>query len=549
MKKLLSVIFAILSIFDAIAKSTNNVIEYTSTDGNIVTPYSPDAFGANIVSNTYKNGQGMLIFDSEITSIGDRAFYECSSLSSINLPDCITKIGDDAFLWCTNLSEVSIPENVSNIGEYAFCRCNLGSIYLPKNVESIGMASFSYNPNLSSIAVASDNSKYDSRNGCNAIVETETNKLIQGCNNSQIPNNVEIIGSRAFSGVNITSIDIPNSVIEIGRYAFQGAKLTSLTIPGSVQLLDFFIAQNNPDLKDVYVFWNIPSFFAFDVIATKEEENLMTLHVPYGTKSKYEAKGSGWEYFGNIVEMDPEFIEIADGTVYTRQEDVTTFVKYTRSFESTAWQSLYVPFSIPVEKLKEFGLTVAELNDTHQWDRDGDGIADSTRIEFFTLTSGSTQANYPYLIKADLAFDLTLELDGVELKAAEENSYDCSSMKQMFTFVGTHSGVNGTEMYDNNYYAMAGGGLKRSSSAAVGLKPQRWYLKIENRNGSPVQYFAPSIRFSIDGIDEEPEATGLGSIICGNGDGQIYSLDGLRQDPSRLTKGVYVQNGKKVIVR
>lgn len=769
MKKLLSVIFAILSIFDAIAESTNNVIEYTSSDGQVIPPYESDVFGANIVSNTYQNGKGIITFDGDVFSIGSRAFFWCSGLMSITIPESVTCIGSEAFSGCSGLTSITIPESVTSIERMAFYECvNLKSIHIPDGVDSIGMYAFEGCKNVESIhigknvkkigedafsscsavteiSVDEENTHYDSRDNCNALIETSTNKLIQGSYNCIIPEGIRIIGEFAFlrmaglsevsfptslekietnafascSGIesifipsNVTSIDgnafngcsglsaievsssnpvyysqdqciieksskklirgctastIPTDIQSIGDYAFCGyglspnpgyngnspasvsipsgvtyigylafglSNLISIEIPDNV-ILDGWSFWNNEKLKDViihknvelrgacfqrskgienvtcesnlsnqcfaecsnlqnvkllngvkrigglafykcgitnieipstvdsihynafvdglnnsvnfYVSWINPLKVDSRLFSADELENA-TLHVPYGTKFLYE-QADGWKNFGTIVENEPDFIEIADGTAYTRTEELTSKIKYTRSFLSTTWQSLYVPFSIPVEKLKEYGLTVAELNDTHQWDNNGDGIADSTRIEFFTLTSGETQANYPYLIKADLAFDLTLELENVELKAAEENSYDCSSMKQMFTFVGTYSGVSGTDMYNSNYYAMAGGGLKRSNSASAGLKPQRWYLKIENRNGSPVQYFAPSIRFSIDGIDEDPETTGLGSIICGNGDGQIYSLDGLRQDPSRLTKGVYVQNGKKVIVR
>ena len=75
----------------------NNEIWYTSSDGNIVTPYAADVFSANIVSNTYENGQGKIVFDGVVTSIGGSALYSCSRLTSITIPNSVTSIGESAF--------------------------------------------------------------------------------------------------------------------------------------------------------------------------------------------------------------------------------------------------------------------------------------------------------------------------------------------------------------------------------------------------------------------------------------------------------------------
>lgn len=84
----------------------NNEIWYTSSDGNIVTPYNTNVFGANIVSNTYSDGKGVITFDDDITTIGDCAFIECSSLTSVTIPDSVTKIGVYTFYNCSSLTSV-----------------------------------------------------------------------------------------------------------------------------------------------------------------------------------------------------------------------------------------------------------------------------------------------------------------------------------------------------------------------------------------------------------------------------------------------------------
>ena len=211
-------------------------ITYTSSNDSIVTPYATDVFGANIVSNTYENGVGTITFDGPVTSIGDWAFWSCESLTSVTLPNSVTSIGDYAFYQCTSLTSITLPNSVTRIGNSAFEYSSLTSITLPNSVTSIGDRAFSGCDSPISIVVEDGNATYDSRTNCNAIIETATNTLIAGCQNTIIPNSVTSIGSHAFLDCSsLTSITIPNSVTSIGSYAFHSCDgLTSITIPNSV---------------------------------------------------------------------------------------------------------------------------------------------------------------------------------------------------------------------------------------------------------------------------------------------------------------------------
>ena len=202
------------------------VIEYTSTDGDIVVPYDIMAFDATIVSNVYKNGKGILCFDREVTTIGDFAFWFCDRLESVILPNSLTTIGRGAFLGCSDLkefkgkfasndgrvlivdkvlksvapaaglTEYTIPDIVTTIGHGAFYECSsLTSVTIPDSVTTIVDGAFAY---------------------CGSLT------------NVTIPDSVTVIGEAAFFDCwRLTSVTIGDSVTEIGGAAFY--RCSSLT--------------------------------------------------------------------------------------------------------------------------------------------------------------------------------------------------------------------------------------------------------------------------------------------------------------------------------
>ena len=130
----------------------DTIICYTSIDDNVVTPYNLSAFGANIISNTYNNGIGVIAFDGKVTTIGDDAFSGCFSLTCITIPDNVTTIGEGAFNWCSSLTSVTIGESVTTIGEGAFSGCfSLTCITIPDNVTTIGYGAFYNCSSLTSV--------------------------------------------------------------------------------------------------------------------------------------------------------------------------------------------------------------------------------------------------------------------------------------------------------------------------------------------------------------------------------------------------------------
>ena len=200
------------------------------TIGNSMTYIGESAFSGCI-------GLTSVTIPNSVTSIGNYAFYNCSGLTSVAISNSVTSIGNGAFGNCNGLTSVTIPNTVTNIGESAFYGCSgLASVTIPNSVTYIGINVFSYCTGLTSIVVEEGNTHYDSRDNCNAIIQTDLNLLVQGCNTTIIPGTVTAIGTHAFSCCSgLTSITVPNSVTNIGQYAFSNCGgLTSVTIPNSV---------------------------------------------------------------------------------------------------------------------------------------------------------------------------------------------------------------------------------------------------------------------------------------------------------------------------
>lgn len=246
-----------------------------------------------------------------------------------------------------------------------------------------------------------------------------------------------------------------------------------------------------------------------------------------------------------------ESFSLEDGDSYIETEIEVEELTYTRTFSNTAWQSMYVPFDIPVSVLEEKGLEVAEIYNVHQYDRDDDGVYEETNIDFLKMKSGTALANYPYMVRAKEAGDVTIVMENTVLHNAVSFSIDCSTVKQLFTFTGTYDGVNGQVMYNNNYYAMNGnGGLQRAANQSVSLKAQRWYLSITNRDGLPMTYYAPNVRITVDGIEEEGLGTSIDGIASLSNNESVYSITGICiNNNGNLASGIYVKGGKKFIVK
>ena len=198
---------------------------------------------------------------SSVTTIGFRAFADIRGLERIELPSGLKTIHSAAFEGCHSLRSIVIPDGVEYIRGNAFKDClSIKSVKIPASVKMIGrgVSSNSFNgcTSLVSIVVEEGNKIYDSRNNCNAIIETAANKLVQGCTTTTIPESVVEIGEHAFAcNLSLESVpSIPSSVKKIAEGAFwECTSLKEAFIPGSVQEIGNFVFYGCTKLESVHL--------------------------------------------------------------------------------------------------------------------------------------------------------------------------------------------------------------------------------------------------------------------------------------------------------
>ena len=247
-----------------------------------------------------------------ITSIGDRAFYQCTELTTITIPESVTSIGkgafenckkltsiiipdnvksveDMTFSWCFALTEIVIPDSVTSIGYEAFeCCFALKSIVIPARVTEIKERAFVGCKSLTSVIVDEANPRYDSRENCNAIIETATNKLILGCSQTIIPESVTEIGEEAFSSCD--SLTIPEGVTSIGAEAFRNCEsLKSITIPVSIKSIGGFAFDMCESLTSITFQGTIAQWEEIKLgICWSKDVSTTVVHCTDGDVSRYE---------------------------------------------------------------------------------------------------------------------------------------------------------------------------------------------------------------------------------------------------------------------
>lgn len=275
-------------------------------DGDKELSYA-EAAAVTDLGEVFKNNTNIQSFDelqyfTGLTAIGDSAFYYCSRLTSVVLPEAVTAIGASAFQYCFYLSSIRLSENLESIASDAFWNCvRLTSIRIPAKVSSIGDTVFGYCTQLTDVSVDPANMVFDSREGCNAIVETSTNTLYQAFVSTRIPSTVTTIGRFAYSYVaGLTELRIPSNVTALaGVSVFSCGDLRSVVLPAELTTIGHQSFDYCDSLKTVKVGMTVPPAITQ---RTFNSRTYATLYVPTGCREAYLA-ADYWKEFKQIVEF------------------------------------------------------------------------------------------------------------------------------------------------------------------------------------------------------------------------------------------------------
>ena len=301
-------------------KASDNIKEYTIKEGTKV-----------ICNNAFKGCKTLssISIPYGIIIIGESAFWNQKQLKTVVIPDSVTSIDKLAFFGCSGLELIKMSSNLKVIGDRAFYACaGLTNLTIPSRIEKIGESVFQGCINLKRIIVDPNNKNYDSRNNCNAIINSRNNTLIVGCSSTIIPDTVTKIGDESFFLCkNLKTINIPDSVKEIGYAAFPGCdSLLSVIIPQSVEKIGNAAFCDCRSLAKVEIkgaIREIPFRLFYNCIALKEVSipqsitkiddeafvhcsKMSSLYIPIGTLKKFEELLP--EYKDKLVEQEMGWI-------------------------------------------------------------------------------------------------------------------------------------------------------------------------------------------------------------------------------------------------
>ena len=267
-----------------------NQIWYTSTSGEVVTPYNTDVFGANIVSNVYEDGKGIITFDDDVTKVGNMAFYNRTSLTRIVIPMSVTEIGNSAFYSCSSMTHISLPDGVTTIGYSAFVNSGLEKFKFPSELTSIGNCSFFGCTNLKTV-ICSLNGHLNIEEDPDGYeyygMRLDYLERVEGENASD-DNLCLIINGKihAFAGKQLSSYTIPDGVNHIGPWAFANSKLERLDLRSGIYVGDYAFYRCNK-LKEVNIPYGVDCNGAYAFAQCTGTLNIDVQHIGWYNDDTY----------------------------------------------------------------------------------------------------------------------------------------------------------------------------------------------------------------------------------------------------------------------
>ena len=480
------------------------------------------------------------------------AFSDCKNLKSVRFNEGLKCINTQAFYNCKLITELSFPNSLDSLGDGAFNDCNIKEVKLPKNLKWYGrtlrstlrdekpdviyhfplfdhsldyynyQSPFHGNP-IEKIYVDIENPYYESIDDA-CIVETASQSLIDGFGAFTIPNSVRRLADMCLYNNSSKEIVIPDNVESIVH--------DNLSLYNRVYKV---LADTPPVIEKLEVEKKRNTEISYYGKAN--------VYVHAWSLAKYKADPL-WSK-NNLYPIENMYC-LVDGTAYNNSENVDyEAISYTRTFNHTKWQALYIPFSMSYEDWKN-DFDIAYINGIRQYDMNDDGAIDETIMDVIKIKHGSLIPNTPYLIRAKTTGEKTITVNNATLYKAEENSIDCRTTIAEYTFTGTYSTIPASTLIANNYYAMGDGSLVITDGTSD-LKPFRWYMKIDAR--SPMYNVSLDAKTITINVIGDEETTGVSQLQITNDELPVYDLNGRKVNENNLKPGIYVKNGKKVVVK
>ncbi len=495
--------------------------------------------------------------------INPMQFSGAQKLTSIVLPKGIKKICWNAFEDCPLLTEIEIPESCTEIGSEVFKNSGITKLHLPRNVKTIDYGIVRGCKSITSLTVDSNNPYYDSRDDCNAIIETATNTIIVGSSRTVIPSTVTRIGENSFCS-SPTKFTIPSQIRYIEREAFKdnetieeiyisnGAGFDlSHTFEGCKKLKRVRIPSSMEYIYDAFI--DCPALESFTICATEPIElketdfqgsnyKNATLYVPYGCKAKYQ-QAAVWKDFGRIEEMEIEINGLAE------LKAMDDNVKATLNLEDAQ-----VTYCMKDEGLADYIFLRDASACYYIW---GKGLVNSLKIQEGDYLTGSLP-----VVVSDMGAEVqTSRLDGHNLTEVRHGVAEV--FKANPNSLGIADDYNLVEVTDvtidsgEDYMSIKTDTRTIDIIVLTGESPQRYKALLQ----AVMTGNASANRYNVIGIYIDPGILVL-TIPVENASGNailpivnhtsinsdaVYSLSGQRLAKPR--KGINIISGRKVIIK
>ena len=439
-----------------------------------------------------------------VTSIGNNAFQGCFTLTSVKIPESVTSIGSYAFSCCEELTSIDIPNSVTMLGSYAFEHCYaLSSVHLSNSLSSIGTSTFSWCIRLKSVEIPSsvtsigDNAFYycalvSSIVIPNSVTEIGNNAFFhcEDLPSVRLPNSLKTIKRGAFSNCyGLTTVEIPDSVTSIESSAFEGCKsLKSVTLGSSIESIGELAFASCNALEKVDTRIETPFKINENVFPTRVKM-VAILHVPKGRKAVYRAT-AGWSDFV-IVEDDGTYFHL---TMPSGENFLAFCHDEPLDFSTVSGLKAYIA-----------------------------GGFDPSTNEILLVSVNEVPAG-----------------TGVILEGVEGKTYQVLVNQTSFVYSNLLRGTLSSTIVSEGY-VLRGDHFERVEPNTT-VAANSAYLTLPASVQGPSTLSLKCMDGVTDGID-----TVLTDITSRNG--HWYTLQGMRLDSNPSTPGIYIRNGRKVMVR